>query len=406
MKKIELLAPAGDLEKLRYALHYGADAVYMAGEVFGLRQQAKNFSTQDMELALKETHKLGKKLYLVLNIIPHNEDLQELRNYLEEIKHLVFDAYILSDPGTLLLVREILGDVEIHLSTQANTTNAMSARFWHSQGVKRIILARELSLVEIKEIVDANKDLDLDFEVFVHGALCISYSGRCLISNFLTGRDANKGDCAQSCRWSYHLMEERRPGEYLPVFEDEKGTYLYNSKDLCGIHLLKEILDSGVVSLKIEGRNKSIYYVASIVRAYREGIDRLEKGQPLISDELFDEINRVSHRDFTEGFFLRKPTEEDQLYMARSYIRTADFLGVVLDYDEKTKYAKVEQRNKFDLGDQVEFIGPNYKSYSMEVKELFDIKMKALESAPHPQQILYIYCEQKLQPMDLMRKKI
>ncbi|NLY37633.1 MAG: U32 family peptidase [Tissierellia bacterium] len=405
MKNIELLAPAGDLEKLRYALHYGADAVYMAGEAFGLRQQAKNFTREEMKLALKEAHSLGKKLYLVLNIIPHNEDLRELRLYLEDIKELAFDAYILSDPGTLLLVREILGDVEIHLSTQANTTNALSARFWHSQGVKRIILARELSLVEIKEIVEANKDLDLDFEIFVHGAMCISYSGRCLISNFLTGRDANKGDCAQSCRWNYHLMEERRPGEYFPVFEDEKGTYLYNSKDLCGIDLLKEILDTGVVSLKIEGRNKSIYYVASIVRAYKEGLRRLEKGQALNSEDLFDDINRVSHRDFTQGFFLRKPTEEDQLYEARTYVRTADFLAVVLDYDEKTKYAKLEQRNKFELGDQVEFIGPDYKTYATCVQELFDKDWKPLESAPHPQQILYIYSEQKLQPMDLMRKK-
>lgn len=404
MKKIELLAPAGDLEKLRYALHYGADAVYMAGEVFGLRQQTKNFTIEEMEIALDEAHSMGKKLYLVLNIIPHNEDIKELKTYLEQIKNLCFDAYIVSDPGAIVLVREILGDVEIHLSTQANTTNALSARFWHSQGVKRIILARELSLLEIKEIVDATQDLDLEYEVFIHGAMCISYSGRCLISNFLSGRDANKGDCAQSCRWSYYLMEEKRPGEYLPVVEDEKGTYLYNSKDLCAIDLLKEIIDTGVVSLKIEGRNKSIYYVSSIVRAYKEGINRIQKNRALNSEELFKEISRVSHRDFTQGFFLRKPTEEDQLYNAQNYIRRADFLGVVLDYDENTKLVKIEQRNKFELGDYVDFIGPDYKSYRLELNELFDHDMKPIKAAPHPQQIIYIYSKQKLYPMDLMRK--
>ncbi len=404
MRKIELLAPAGDLEKMRYALHYGADAVYMAGEVFGLRQQSKNFTLEEMKLAVEEVHSLGKRIYLVLNIIPHNEDLEELRVYLNQIKDLGFDAYILSDPGTLMMVREILGDVEIHLSTQANTTNAMSARFWHSQGVKRIILARELSLVEIKEIVDKTSDLDLEYEVFIHGAMCISYSGRCLISNFLTGRDANKGDCAQPCRWSYHLMEEKRPGEYYPVFEDEKGTYLYNSKDLCTIDILREIIDTGVVSLKIEGRNKSIYYVASIVRAYREGLDRIQANRQLESQELFEEIARVSHRDFTQGFFLRKPTEEDQLYQARTFNRVADFLGVVLDYDKETGYLKIQQRNKFKLGDKVQFIGPNFSCIEVELKEILDEDRKPIESAPHPEQIVYIPCEEKLNFRDLMRK--
>lgn len=404
MKKVELLAPAGDLEKLRYALHYGADAVYMAGEVFGLRTQSKNFDLEDMKTAIAEVHAKNKKIYLVLNIIPHNEDLVELRRYLEEIKDLEFDAFIISDPGTYMLVREILGPVEVHLSTQANTTNAAAARFWHSQGVKRIILARELSLVEIKEIVDSTRDLDLEYEVFVHGAMCISYSGRCLISNFLTGRDANKGDCAQSCRWSYHLMEEKRPGEFLPVFEDERGTYLYNSKDLCTIDILKEIIDTGVVSLKIEGRNKSIYYVSSIVRAYREGIDRIEAGRKLESDELFEEIARVSHRDFTQGFFLRKPTEEDQLYGARTYQRVADFLGVVLDYDKEKQMVKLQQRNKFVLGDRVQLVGPDYLNYSLELKELYNEEMEPIEEAPHPQQIVYFPCPQEVKPMDLMRR--
>ncbi|NLY72315.1 MAG: U32 family peptidase [Tissierellia bacterium] len=404
MRKIELLAPAGDLEKLRFAIHYGADAVYMAGEVFGLRSQTKNFSLDDMKLAIEEVHAKNKRIYLVLNIIPHNEDLVLLRSYLEEIKDLAFDAYIISDPGTIMLAREILGDIEIHLSTQANTTNVAAARFWHSQGVKRIILARELSLIEIKEIVDGTRDLDLEYEVFIHGAMCISYSGRCLISNFLTGRDANKGDCAQSCRWSYHLMEEKRPGEYLPVFEDEKGTYLYNSKDLCTIDILKEIIDTGVVSLKIEGRNKSIYYVSSIVRAYREGIDSILASKELKSDELFEEIARVSHRDFTQGFFLRKPTEEDQLYEARSYNRVADFLGLVLDYDREKKLIKLEQRNKFSIGDNVEIVGPGFSSFKLEIKELYNEKMEPIEEAPHPQQLVYIPCDIEVTPMNLMRR--
>lgn len=404
--KIELLAPAGDLEKLRYALLYGADAVYMAGESFGLRVQAKNFSLEDMKEGLAFAKSLNKKVYLVLNIIPHNVDLDGIREYLKSIKELPFDAYILSDPGILLLVKEVLGDVEIHLSTQANTTNALSARFWHSQGVKRVILARELSLVEIKEIVDANKDLDLEFEIFIHGAMCISYSGRCLISNYLTGRDANQGDCAQSCRWGYHLVEEQRPGEYLPVVEDEKGTYLYNSKDLCASDLLKEILDTGVVSLKIEGRNKSIYYVASIVRAYRKAIDDILNSGDYDKEEIFAEIDKVSHRDFTQGFFLRKPTEEDQLYDARAFSRKTDFLGVVLDYDPVKKLAKIEQRNKFVLGDQVQVIGPEFKEVSLRIEKIITEEGESVEEAPHPQQIVYIPCEEEVKPLFLLRKDL
>lgn len=401
---MELLAPAGDLEKLYYALHYGADAVYMAGESFGLRTQTKNFDLLDMKKALSFAKEKGKKVYLVLNIIPHNEDLLELKDYLESIKDLAFDAYILSDPGILMMVKEILGDVEIHLSTQANTTNALSARFWHQQGVKRIILARELSLVEIKDIVQANQDLDLDFEIFIHGAMCISYSGRCLISNYLTGRDANKGDCAQSCRWGYHLMEEKRPGEYFPVVEDEKGTYLYNSKDLCASDLLKEILDTGVVSLKIEGRNKSIYYVASIVRAYRKALDDLLEKGDYDKEEIFGEIDKVSHRDFTRGFFLGKPTEEDQLYDARNFSRKTDFLGVVLDYDPVKKLAKIQQRNKFVLGDSVEFIGPDFKKVTLTITKILSEEGEDLKEAPHPQQIIFLPCQEPLEAYDLMRK--
>ena len=404
--KIELLAPAGDLEKLRYALLYGADAVYMAGESFGLRVQAKNFSLEDMKEGLAFAKSLNKKVYLVLNIIPHNVDLGGIRDYLKSIKDLPFDAYILSDAGILLLVKEVLGDVEIHLSTQANTTNALSARFWHSQGVKRVILARELSLVEIKEIVDANKDLDLEFEIFIHGAMCISYSGRCLISNYLTGRDANQGDCAQSCRWGYHLLEEQRPGEYLPVVEDERGTYLYNSKDLCASDLLKEILDTGVVSLKIEGRNKSIYYVASIVRAYRKAIDDILSRGDYDKEEIFAEIDKVSHRDFTQGFFLRKPTEEDQLYDARAFSRKTDFLGVVLDYDPIKKLAKIEQRNKFVLGDQVQIIGPEFKEVSLQIEKILTEEGESVEEAPHPQQIVYIPCKEEVKPLFLLRKDL
>ena len=328
MNKIELLAPAGDLEKLKFAIIYGADAVYIGGQIFGLRAASKNFSIDEMKEGVRFAHDRGKRVYLTLNIIPHNEDIDELENYLEALGEVDIDAVILSDPGTLMYIGQHLPDMEIHLSTQANNTNFMSAKFWNQQGVKRIVLARELSIDEISEIVEKTSDTDLEYEVFVHGAMCISYSGRCLLSNYMVHRDANKGDCAQSCRWKYHLVEEQRPGEYFPVVEDESGSYFFNSKDLCMINHLDSVMDSGVSSIKIEGRNKSIYYVANIVRAYREAIDSYYRNGVFEVDfRWLEEIRKASHRQFTTGFYFKKPDEADQLYTTSSYVREYDLYG-------------------------------------------------------------------------------
>lgn len=398
---IELLAPAGDLEKLKIAIDYGADACYVGGEMFGLRAAAANFSITDLREGIFYAHQRGKKVYLVLNIIPHEADLEALYNYLDAIRDLPFDAYIVSDPGTLMVLREKLGAVEVHLSTQANTTNARSAAFWHSQGVKRIILARELGLEEITTIVDHNPEMD--FEVFVHGAMCMSYSGRCLISHFMTGRDANRGDCAQSCRWNYVLMEEKRPGEYYPVEETPSGTTFFNSKDLNALPILPEILGTGIKSIKIEGRNKSIYYVASIVRVYREALRRIQAGSYFWED-LYAEIRKVSHRDFSLGFFKGKPSEQDQLYGESSYIRTYDFCGVVLDYDPSTGMATIEQRNHFKTGDEIEVFGPDYFCRSLTIERIINQAGEEQANAPHAQQILMIPMP-KVHQGDLMRKK-
>lgn len=406
MNKIELLAPAGDLEKLQFAIIYGADAVYIGGQVFGLRASAKNFSFEDMEKGVKFAHDRGKRVYVTLNIIPHNDDLQELYDYLKKLKDLDIDAVILSDPGTLMYVKEYAPDLEVHLSTQANNTNYMSANFWYKQGIKRIILARELSFKEIREIREKTPE-DLELESFVHGAMCISYSGRCLLSNYMAGRDANRGECAHPCRWKYYLVEEKRPGEYVPVFEDEKGTYFFNSKDLCMINHIPELIDSGLSSLKIEGRMKSIYYVANTVRVYRKAIDEYYKSPESykFDPQWIDELSKVSHREFTTGFYLDKPTEKDQLYFSSSYIREYDFIGIVLDYDEKTGLATIEQRNRIFKGDDIEIIGPDYKMFGQKVKIMLDDKGKEIEVAPHPQQKIKILMEKPVEQYYMLRKK-
>ncbi|MDK2918483.1 MAG: family peptidase [Candidatus Petromonas sp.] len=406
MNKIELLAPAGDLEKLQFAIIYGADAVYIGGQVFGLRASAKNFSFEDMEKGVKFAHDRGKRVYVTLNIIPHNDDLQELYDYLKKLKDLDIDAVILSDPGTLMCVKEYAPDLEVHLSTQANNTNYMSANFWYKQGIKRIILARELSFKEIREIREKTPE-DLELEAFVHGAMCISYSGRCLLSNYMAGRDANRGECAHPCRWKYYLVEEKRPGEYVPVFEDEKGTYFFNSKDLCMINHIPELIDSGLSSLKIEGRMKSIYYVANTVRVYRKAIDEYYKSPESykFDPQWIDELSKVSHREFTTGFYLDKPTEKDQLYFSSSYIREYDFIGIVLDYDEKTGLATIEQRNRIFKGDDIEIIGPDYKMFGQKVKIMLDDKGKEIEVAPHPQQKIKILMEKPVEQYYMLRKK-
>ena len=404
MKRVELLAPAGDLEKLKYAILYGADAVYIGGQVFGLRAAAKNFSLEDMRAGIIFAHERGKKVFLTLNIIPHNEDIHYLEAYIDEIKDIGLDAVILSDPGTFLFVKQHAPNLEVHLSTQANNTNYMSANFWHQQGVKRVILARELSFEEISEIRKQTPP-SLELESFVHGAMCISYSGRCLLSNYMAGRDANRGACAQPCRWEYHLVEKTRPGEYFPVEENENGTFFFNSKDLCMIHAIPELIQSGLDSLKIEGRMKTIYYVASIVRAYRKAIDEYYKDPEhyVYNPEWYKELQKVSHREFTTGFYDKKPTSEDQLYTTSSYVRNYDFLGVVLSYDEETKIATIEQRNHFKIGDKIEIIGPDYFYCEHLITEMYNEEGERIDVAPHAKQIVKMPINNKLEPYYMLR---
>lgn len=405
MNSVELLAPAGDLEKLKMAITYGADAVYLGGEEFGLRAQAKNFTIEDLIEGLEFAHKRGSKVYVTLNIIPHNEDLLGLPEYVKKLDEIGVDAVIVADPGVFSTVKKIAPNMEIHLSTQANTTNHATASFWYNQGVNRIVVARELSLDEIRE-VRSKIPRDLEIEAFIHGAMCISYSGRCLLSNYMTGRDANRGQCAQACRWKYYIVEEKRPGEYYPIIEDEKGTFIFNSKDLCMIKHIPELIEAGITSLKIEGRMKSAYYVATIIRSYRMLINKyLEDPQNYRYNDIWlNEIKKASHRDFTEGFYFRKPTEEDQLYTSSTYIRTYDFVGLVLDYDEVTQIASVEQRNRIFVGDEVEVFGPNKEHYNQKIEQMWDSKDQEIDVAPHPQQIIKIKMKHPVEKWDMIRK--
>ncbi|MDN5353149.1 MAG: family peptidase [Clostridiales bacterium] len=404
MKRVELLAPAGDLEKLKFAIYYGADAVYIGGEIFGLRAASKNFSIEEMKEGIEFAHERGKRVYLTLNIIPHNADIDALQRYLESVRDIGLDAVILADPGTLMYVKMFAPDMEVHLSTQANNTNYMSAKFWHSQGVKRIVLARELSFEEIEEICENTPD-DLEFEAFVHGAMCISYSGRCLLSSYLTGRDANQGACAQPCRWSYQLVEEKRPGETYPVVETDRGTFIFNSKDLCMIHAIPELIESGLDSLKIEGRMKTVYYVASVVRAYRKAIDTYyaDPQNYTYDPEWFEEIRKVSHREFTSGFYEGNPGADGQLYGSSAYIRTYDFIGLVKSYDPETGMACIEQRNRFKRGDRIEIIGPDYYEQVLDIKEMTDEDGTPIDVAPHAQQTVYLRVGAPVAPNYILR---
>lgn len=405
MSRIELLAPAGDLEKLKFAIHYGADAVYIGGEIFGMRVNAKNFSVEDMKEGIAFAHDRGKKVYLTLNIIPHNRDIQTFYDYVNTIKDLGFDAYIVADPGTFTALKEMLPNAEIHISTQANTTNYMSANFWHSQGAKRIVLARELSLSEIGELKEKSSP-DLDIEAFVHGAMCMSYSGRCLISSYLNNRSANQGACSQPCRWNYTLMEKTREGEYFPVVEDDNGTYFFNSRDMCTIDILDDIIKSGVNSLKIEGRSKTIFYVASVVRVYRKALDEYLKDPEnyQYDPQWFEELLKVSYRDYCHGFYLGNPNEEGQNYASATYIRNYDFIGVVLEYDENTGLAKIEQRGKFEVGDEIEIMSPDYGVQYLTVEKMMDEEGNEIESCPRPKMVFYIPVKENVKPMDMLRK--
>lgn len=399
MHRPELLAPAGDLEKLKMAVNYGADAVYLAGERFGLRKASKNFTIDQIKEGVQYAHGKGKKVYVTMNIIPHNDDFVGLEEYVKELNDVGVDAVIVSDPGMFTVIRNTVPDLPIHLSTQASVTNYETVMFWYNLGVKRIVLARELSLKEIKEIRDKAPD-DLEIEAFVHGAMCISYSGRCLLSNYMTGRDANRGDCAQACRWKYNLVEEKRPGEFYPVFEDDRGTYIFNSKDLCMIEYIPELIEAGIKSFKIEGRVKSSYYVATVLRSYRMAIDEYLKDPEhyKFNEEWLNEIKKASYRDFTTGFYFGKPTDKDQVYSSSSYIRNYEFVGLVLDYNKETGLATVEQRNRMHVGDQVEIFGPGKDYFIQTIEKMYDEEGNEIDVAPHPQQIVKIPMKQPVEP--------
>ena len=405
-KTIELLAPAGDMEKLKTAVSFGADAVYFGGEMFSLRAGAGNLSTDEIAEAMYWLHERGAKGYQTINIYAHNGDIRPLRDYLSKIKNIPVDAFLVSDPGVMMLIRDQIPDAEIHLSTQANTTNYITAGFWASQGVKRIVSAREMSLEEIRTMRDELPD-DIEIEAFVHGAMCISYSGRCLLSNFMTGRDANQGACTHPCRWKYSLVEEQRPGEYFPVEEDGRGSYILNSRDLCMIDRIPDLVDSGVYSFKIEGRMKSMYYVATVVSAYRAAIDEYLKDPAnyRFDPAYFDELCKASHREFTHGFYYNKPTDKDQNYLTSDYTRDYSFVGLVRETDPNSGLTIVEQRNKFSIGDVIEVFGPYTPFYEEKINEMYDEEGTPIVSAPHPQQILKIRFDQPPKEGFILRKK-
>ena len=394
------------MEKLKTAVRFGADAVYFGGEMFSLRAGAGNFTVPEIEEAMDWLHANDAKGYMTINIYPHNGDISPLRDYIGKIRHIPVDAFLVSDPGVMGLIKEQIPDAEIHISTQANTTNYLTARFWASQGVKRIVCAREMSLEEIR-IMRAELPEDIEIGSFVHGAMCISYSGRCLLSNFMAGRDANRGACTHPCRWKYALVEEQRPGQYYPIEEDAYGSYILNSRDLCMIDHIPELAEAGVYSLKIEGRMKSMYYVATVVTAYRAAIDDYLRDPEnyRFDPKYYDELCKASHREFTHGFYFNKPTDKDQNYITSDYIRDYSFIGLVRETDSETGLTTVEQRNKFSVGDTVEIFGPHTPFYEETIREMYDEEGSAIESAPHPQQILRIRFERTPEEGFIMRKK-
>lgn len=404
IKKPELLAPAGSLTKLKTAIDFGADAVYVGGEEFSLRVAAENFSPQDMAEGVKYAHDRGKRVYLTANIIPHNSDIAEYKDFLQEYSKSGFDAVILSDAGMFAMTRELAPDMEIHISTQANNVNWKSAEFWHRLGAKRVILAREMSLDEICEIREKTPP-ELELEAFVHGAMCISYSGRCLLSNYMTCRDSNRGACSHPCRWKYFLMEETRPGEYMPVFENERGTFIYNSKDLCMIEHIDDLMRCGLDSFKIEGRVKSEYYLATVVKAYREAIDSyLENPQGYkFNPEWMTELKKVSHRDYTTGFYYGKPGGTEQNYATSSYIREYELLGIVDGYDGETGMLSVIQKNRLFRGSEVEFLQPRGRFIPIKVEYMENGDGEEIEVANRPQSIVRIKTDIPIAKGSMMR---
>ena len=406
IKKPELLAPAGNLDKLKMAFTYGADAVYIGGEEFSLRVAADNFTIDEIKEGVEFAHARGGKVYLTANVIPHNSDIDEYEKYLNEIKDIGLDAIIISDLGMFSVTKEIAPDLEIHISTQANNVNYKSARMWHDLGAKRVVLAREMSLSEIAEIRERVQP-ELELEAFVHGAMCISYSGRCLLSNYMAGRDGNSGNCAHPCRWKYYLMEEQRPGEYMPVFENERGTFIYNSKDLCMIEHVDKLIEAGVSSFKIEGRVKSEFYVATVVKAYRQAIDAYfeDPENYKFDPENLAELKKVSHRDYTTGFYFGKPGGTEQHYASSSYIREYDMVGIVKSYNAQNGLAEVVQKNRFFKGTEVEFLRPVGKFFTQSIEYMCDENGIEIEVANRPQSIVYIKTDQPVEPDTFLRVK-
>ena len=405
-KKPELLIPASSLDVLKTAVTYGADAVYIGGEAFGLRAKAKNFSKEDMAEGIVFAHAHGVKVYVTANILAHNDDLDGVRTYFRELKTIGPDALIISDPGVFMIAKSELPEMELHISTQANNCNYGTFNFWHQLGAKRVVSARELSLYELKQIRAHISD-DLEIETFVHGAMCISYSGRCLLSNYMVGRDANQGACTHPCRWKYSIVEETRPNEYMPVYENERGTYIFNSKDLCMIEHIPELMESGIDSFKIEGRMKTALYVATVARTYRKAIDDYKVSPELYKKNLpwyLDQISNCTYRQFTTGFFFGKPSDEAQIYDNNTYLKEYTYLGIVGEQNEEGLY-RIEQRNKFSVGEEIEIMKPDGENLTVTVKRIVDEDGADMESAPHPKQVLYIDLGHPLEKYDILRRK-
>ena len=402
----ELLVPASCLEVLKIAVIFGADAVYIGGEAFGLRAKAKNFSMEEIAEGIQFAHDHQVKVYITANILAHNDDLEGVRRYFQELGEIGPDALIISDPGVFMIAREVLPGMELHVSTQANNTNYQTYLFWHRLGAKRVVSARELSLKEIGEI-RAHIPENMEIESFIHGAMCISYSGRCLLSNYFTGRDANQGACTHPCRWKYAVVEETRPGEYMPVYENERGTYIFNSKDLCMIEHIPDLSAAGMDSLKIEGRMKTALYVATVARTYRKALDDYTKDPALYEANMEwykEEIGKCTYRAFTTGFYYGKPDHDTQIYDNNTYIKNYTYLGIVGEQDAFGRY-RIEQRNKFSVGETIEVMKPDGRNLSVTVQTIYDEAGQSVESAPHPKQVLYIDLGTALEQYDILRRR-
>ena len=405
-RKVELLVPAGSLEVLKVAVDYGADAVYIGGQAYGLRAKADNFSIEEMKKAVKYAHAKNAKVYVTANIFAHNYDIEGMKAYFEQLKDTGVDAVLVSDPGIFMLAKEIMPDMELHISTQANNTNYLTYNFWYNMGAKRVVTARELSLVEIKQIREHIPE-DMEIESFMHGAMCISYSGRCLLSSYFTGRDANRGACTHPCRWKYHIVEETRPGEYMPVNEDDRGTYIFNSKDLCMIEHIPEMIDAGIDSFKIEGRMKTALYVATVARTYRKAIDDYMESPELYRSNMEyykSEIAKCTYRQFTTGFYFGKTDQDSQIYDNNTYIKNCTYIGNVQEVTEDGLVA-FEQKNKFSVGEEIECMNFDGTNTVCRVEEIYNDRMEPMESAPHPKMQLYVKLDRQVSAGMILRRQ-